>query len=1124
MKTIPASLTKALCGFSLALGALLSAGHGAVPVINSIGSNSPIVEGNTLTLTADASPGLATAKPIRMAGIGANQGNRAFDSVFSSGDRAGSIARITEAQYNAMTVAQLRASYDVLLFTWASSTTLNGDWTTRLKPYLDLGGSIFWEDNSNVGDLAPGVTAVQADGSFGNAYTILPVPILTNGIVGSFVNHHLRPVSWISNFSTYITYLGTPYAIQGTFPSGGRMIVQGPDQDFHALRNGSGASGNQYKLILNQLDWLTRFQSVSYAWTGPNGFTATGPTPTIPNATLAAAGVYTVTVTNDEGNTATANTPVTVTRYSVANAGLDVTVNEGQLVPLNGSGSTPIGGPLTYAWTQLSGPGAVNLTGTNTATPSFTSPSVPAAGAALVFQLTVSHGTTTPSTDTVTVNVINVNNPPTPNAGPEQTVGENTVVMLNGSLSSDLDGDALTLHWSQVLGFGPTVDLVGDDAVSPTFTAPDVTFAQGTVDLKFQVVVNDGMVNSGPSTVIIHVRNTNDAPTANAGPNQSVNELDPVALNGAVSSDPDGNALTYSWTQILGTPVVSLTGANTATPSFTAPELTIGGMDAGTTLTFQLVVNDGSVNSTASTVNVRVSNVNHAPLPNAGDDQTVPEATSVALNGATSADVDGDTLTYAWVQTDGPVVTLSGTNTATASFTTPDVGSAGAVLKFTLTVDDGYGGTASDEVMVKVTYVNRPPTASAGAPQTVNEGTTATLAGTASDPDANVLAIAWSQVGGPAVTILNGSTLVPSFAAPLVTLAEDDVVLRLTVNDGYGGTASSDVSFHIANINHAPTAQAPANMSVAEGALVDLIGQGNDPDSEEQSQLIYSWQQIAPAVSAVYAGATLGLTAPLVTAGGDPEAKVTMTFRLTTTDPNGVSATDDVDVVVTNVEHAPTAVAGGSLNINEAASVTLNGSASADPDGDALTYAWVQVAGPAVTLGDANTAYPYFTAPFVNAVGATLKFKLTVDDGYGGTSSDCATVTVANINDAPIATNAQPSLGTLWPPDHSMVKVSINGIVDPNNNATITITGVTQDEATNGLGDGDTAIDAIINADGTVLLRAERSGKGNGRVYHIHFTATDFEGSASGVVKVTVPHSKKTSIAIDGGERFDSTH
>ena len=79
------------------------------------------------------------------------------------------------------------------------------------------------------------------------------------------------------------------------------------------------------------------------------------------------------------------------------------------------------------------------------------------------------------------------------------------------------------------------VQLADADSAYPTFTAPDVTVAQGTVDLAFQLVVNDGVASSGPSTVIIHVRNTNDIPLADAGPNQSVNELAPVNLTGAAS-------------------------------------------------------------------------------------------------------------------------------------------------------------------------------------------------------------------------------------------------------------------------------------------------------------------------------------------------------------------------------------------------------------------------------------------------------------------------------------------------------------------------------------------------------------------------------------------------------------
>ena len=90
----------------------------------------------------------------------------------------------------------------------------------------------------------------------------------------------------------------------------------------------------------------------------------------------------------------------------------------------------------------------------------------------------------------------------------------------------------------------------------------------------------------------------------------------------------------------------------------------------------------------------------------------------------------------------------------------------------------------------------------------------------------------------------------------------------------------------------------------------------------------------------------------------------------------------------------------------------------------------------------------------------------------------------------------------------------------------ITISGVTQDEPVNGLGDGDTSPDAEINTtdpdNHVVNLRRERAGGGNGRVYEITFAATDgFEG-CTGTLLVEVPHSRK-STAVDDGQTVDST-
>ena len=91
---------------------------------------------------------------------------------------------------------------------------------------------------------------------------------------------------------------------------------------------------------------------------------------------------------------------------------------------------------------------------------------------------------------------------------------------------------------------------------------------------------------------------------------------------------------------------------------------------------FSLVANDGTADSSADTVSITVSPpANTAPTANAGGDQTVASAASVTLDGSGTSDIDvGDVLTYAWTQTSGTTVALTGATTAQPSFTAPTLG------------------------------------------------------------------------------------------------------------------------------------------------------------------------------------------------------------------------------------------------------------------------------------------------------------------------------------------------------------------------------------------------------------------------------------------------------------------
>ena len=103
---------------------------------------------------------------------------------------------------------------------------------------------------------------------------------------------------------------------------------------------------------------------------------------------------------------------------------------------------------------------------------------------------------------------------------------------------------------------------------------------------------------------------------------------------------------------------------------------------------------------------------------------------------------------------------------------------------------------------------------------------------------------------------------------------------------------------------------------------------------------------------------------------------------------------DRVTVRITNVNNAPAANAGSDQTVDENAPKSLSAADSSDPDSDSLTYAWSQVAGPSVSLSSATTGAPEFIAPYVASGGADLTFHLTVDDGYGGLSSDTVVVHV----------------------------------------------------------------------------------------------------------------------------------
>jgi hypothetical protein len=368
-------------------------------------------------------------------------------------------------------------------------------------------------------------------------------------------------------------------------------------------------------------------------------------------------------------------------------------VDEGVTVTLDGSNSSdPDGDISTYLWEQTGGL-SVTLSDSSAVQPTFTSPDVGPSGESLTFQLTVTDSGGLQTTDTCTVIVSWANLPPVANAGPDQAVNEGDTVTLDGSNSTDPDDSIGSYLWEQT--GGPLVTLSDSSAAQPTFTAPVVGF--GGAAMTFMLTVTDGFGLEATDTCIVNVINGNAPPTADAGPDQTVNEGDAVTLDGSNSTDPDDGIGSYQWIQTSGT-VVTLSSAATVQPTFTSPD--VG--PSGESLTFQLTVTDSSGLQSTDVCIVNVSWVNAAPWVDAGPDQTVTEGDTVTLNGSNSSDPDDAIASYLWSQTGGPPVTISDVNAVQPTFVTPIVDSGGTTLTFSLTVEDSGGLQAGDQVSVIV--------------------------------------------------------------------------------------------------------------------------------------------------------------------------------------------------------------------------------------------------------------------------------------------------------------------------------------------------------------------------------------------------------------------------------------
>lgn len=361
----------------------------------------------------------------------------------------------------------------------------------------------------------------------------------------------------------------------------------------------------------------------------------------------------------------------------------------------------------------------------------------------------------------------------TPGLDPDNCIETRNFTVL-GKISTIAGVDVTRATYTQSVSSNGLLDVfaTSDDTaqtINVTGTGIDSTLLEGAEGQYFARVRYTG---ARPPSAIT-VSNVSDNPN-------SIKEVVPVDFITATANyNTDTQELTIvaSSSDSLGAPVLSIsdfglgdiaipvTGISTTNLTFAPAQVTITSAAGG-----------------ERTIPVTVTGNPDGPIPataNAGVDQTVLIDSPVALNGTNST---GAITSFSWLQLAGTPVTLVEANTATPSFGSP---SSPTSLSFELTVE-GEGGPSTDTVNVEVIESAPIPIVNAGANQTVQQGTTVRLAGSAIG---DVTSFQWAQTAGVAVQLTTANTANASFIFPT---QQATLTFELTVQ-GPGGTSSDSV-------------------------------------------------------------------------------------------------------------------------------------------------------------------------------------------------------------------------------------------------------------------------------------------------------------------------------------------
>ena len=634
-------------------------------------------------------------------------------------------------------------------------------------------------------------------------------------------------------------------------------------------------------------------------------------------------------------------------------------INESSSVILNGTVVDPNGDPFTYTWTVLSDVDAT-LTGADTLTPTLHTPVVDGDTTVTVtLDATdgIEHGVAM-----ITITILdNLSNAPTAEIVAPLEINETTMYQLTGTIG-DPNGDDLMYTWTVSSDVNAT--LTGTDTLTPTIHTPVV---DGDATVTVTLDATDG-IEHGVATVIITILdNLSNVPTADAGSEMDVNESVLVTLDGTASGDPNGDNLTYTWTQTTGPPII-LDRKHSAMPQFTSPIVA-----SDTAIVFSLVVNDGTHDSQPDTVIVTVlDNRSNTPTAEIVAPLTVGEDSEHILIGL-AEDPNSDELMYTWTVSSDVNATLMDADTLTPTLHAPAV-DGNATVTVTLDVADARESGTATAIITILDNLSNAPTANIVAPSTVGEAISYQLTGQISDPNGDDLMYTWMFSSDVNIMLTGTNTLTPTLRTPAVS---GDATVTITLNTTDGNEYGIDTADIIIRdgTDFRPIADAGSHMEVNEGVTVTLDGtSSSDPDGGD---LMYMWTQTTgPTVTISNMSSAMPVfTSPAVA------SDTHIVFSLTVNDGTYDSLPETVTItVLDNLSNVPVIehiAAPETVNEGERVDISV---ISTDPNGDDLEYSWVVNQPSSVVLDNYNSSSVGFVAPNVSS-NITAVITFLIGDG-----------------------------------------------------------------------------------------------------------------------------------------------